>query len=134
MGGLDLGVDSKSERRSVRRLFFDYAIYTFIGCAVAALAILAAEGKLHEATIAVILMTPITFGYPIHRHRECWGSFRFWLSLAILALVHVIALIYLLYRMERFNAIWLAMLNVVEWPLIHAALRWVGAVPGKNSS
>ena len=106
-------------RASVR----DFVLYVLIGLAVLVSALLyatyvPASKRISPRWGGLVIMTLITFGYPVKWYRRYWRVWRFWCIYAFMFVAHMAAFILLLIRVEHFGGIWLAMLSPIEWAVM----------------
>ena len=109
----------------------DYLLYVVIAAAVViAIATTAIyvpkEHRIPVRWVALALITPITFGYPLRWFRRYWPNKLFWVSFFGLLIIHLAAYITLLRAVDKFGLLWFAIINSLEWGVICPVLGWAG--------
>jgi hypothetical protein len=64
--------------------------------------------------IGLVCVTPIAFWYPARTYRRYWHRFTFWLVLAALLTLHVLAFVALLIRIPGWRLLWFVPTTLVE--------------------
>jgi hypothetical protein len=104
--------------RVLRHRIRDYALYTVIAFAFVGMAFVI-QGKWgHEAFIrwgGLAGFTSGLFGYFINESRQYLRSQTFWVLIALLLIVHLVAFVILLVYMEEWRLMWF-MVMILEYP------------------
>ena len=114
-----------------RKRLLDFGLYIVIGLVlVAGVAISTVHfGTFWESSRELIglgVMTAILFGYAANDHKVQFRRVSFWAVMLTLLLIHVLAFVLVLQRVENWSAFWFIPLYPVEFFLIYAALRFTG--------
>jgi len=100
----------------------DFVIYVLIGVGVVAFIMVLAFNRdfFHPEQIArwggLVLYTPVIFGAVIQQHRQFWKQAAFWVTIAILLLLHIAAFSMLLQRVQEWRIVWYGLAGVFEGP------------------
>ena len=71
-------------------------------------------------------MTPIVFWAAIREFRNSFSDIRFWVAVAVLLALHLVAHGALLTHVEGWRFVWTLLLGVGETPLLASILLWRG--------
>lgn len=74
---------------------------------------------------ALLVFTPIVFGVPITNQRQYWHHRSYWLAVATLFVIHVVAFMSVLISHPGWRAVWVTLAAAVEAGIVAALLELV---------
>jgi hypothetical protein len=121
--------EGTEKRRSGRELLKDYSLYVLISLSLMVGLIWAARSgvsnKALETFNNIFFATLLLFGIFVPAYRSIWKEWRFWLAVAFLFVVHVLAWAIMLSRVSHWRAIWTAYLTFPEMIVMQVCGYWI---------
>ncbi len=82
--------------------------------------------------IALAMWTAIVFGVVARNRKQQWDRMTFWLALAGLLMIHLLAYVAVLNTYPQWRLVWFALVSMVEAPLLHSVLDFVCGPPSER--
>jgi hypothetical protein len=116
----------------------DFSLYTIIGLAVSFGAYMYAINDGSTAELrrwgGLTLNTFLLFGYAIKRGRPFWNGWVFWIGIASVLIVHLLAWAFLLRWLEEWRLMWFLVMYPIEIPLIGVVCDWFMSIASRGRS
>lgn len=114
--------------KRIRDLALEIVIAVAFVCAVITCAVMRpndniAETHTHFHEFALVVNTLLVFGILIKWFRDAWRRRVFWVALAAMMLLHVVACLLMLDRLAELPFIYYALIDVGEWGVLDQVLR-----------